>query len=258
MKKIVLVLMVIAGVIAAGVVAVFVLTAGIADTADRFFNEVAEGDYQSARTYLAEAFLANTSDEELALFLDQSGLSGYRKASWHTRTMENDQGLLEGSIETADGGTIPVTVNLVKEDGEWHILAIHKTPAGLVAEGRTKEIPGLDRLVKLTDDAIQELARAINTRDFSDFYASAAKLWQAQTTEAELRGAFGSFVEQGIDLTVLADLEPVFSEKPSLDEDGVLYLTGYYPSQPAVTYFDLKYIYEHPEWKLLGAGVELK
>lgn len=258
MRKIIIVLLVVAAIIVAGVVAVFFLTAGIVNTADQFFTAVSEDDYSRAYGFLSEEFRATTSEEQLRAFLIQSALASYREAKWHTRSMENDQGLLEGTIGTEDGGTIPVKITLVKESGEWKLLAIQKASAGLVPDGGTKEIPPPDQLNNLVDDSIQTLAQAINAGDFGGFYAGIAKLWQAQTTEEELLTGFRSFVEQDIDLTVLANLEPVFSEEPRLDEDGILYLTGYYPSQPAVTYFELKYVYEHPDWKLFGSGVEVK
>jgi hypothetical protein len=258
MKKVAVVLLVLVGLVVAVVVAVFFMTGGIVDTADQFFTAVAAEDHALARTHLAAAFLAETSDDQLTAWFSRLRELGYQGASWHTRNIANDQGLLEGSLETGDGGTVPITITLVKESGEWKILAIEQPAAGLLGGDASREIPPRDVMERLVDGSIQELAGAINADDFTAFHASSARLWQAQTTPAALREAFAAFVEQGIDLTVLADLEPVFSQEPRIEDDGALYLVGYYPSQPSVTHFELTYVYEHPEWKLLGAGVEIK
>jgi hypothetical protein len=258
MKKIAVVLLVAVVAIVAVVVVVFFMTGGIVDTADRFFTAAAAGDDQLARSELSAAFLADMSDAELAAFLDRIRQLGYVGASWHTRSIENDQGQLEGSIETDDGGKVPVMVTLVKEGDGWRILAVRLEAAGVVAAPAGPRVPDAAEQERLVDGSIQALAQAINSADFSGFHASVARLWQAQTTAAELRQAFASFVDQQIDLTVLSGMEPVFSAEPSLDADGVLHLVGYYPSQPAVTHFELDYVYEHPDWKLLGAGVELR
>jgi len=72
----------------------------------------------------------------------------------------------------------------------------------------------------------------------------------------EFKNAFISFIEQDIDLTTLKDMEPVISDAPRIDpETGALLVKGYYSSQPSVTNFDLKYIYEHPNWKLAAINV---
>lgn len=71
-------------------------------------------------------------------------------------------------------------------------------------------------------------------------------------------GVFKPFVDQQMDFTVLQALAPVFSKPPGLNSDELLVLTGYYPSQPSVTYFTLKFTYEHPAWKLAGVNVQVK
>jgi hypothetical protein len=43
-----------------------------------------------------------------------------------------------------------------------------------------------------------------------------------------------------------------------INRDGLLVLEGYYPSQPSVTYFTLKYLAEEGDWKLFGINVNLK
>jgi len=257
MKKLLVIVLVVFGIMGAGVVVVFQLTAGIVDTTDHFFTAVRTGDLDQAAAFLSAEFKASTSQAELETFLAHSSLLRYRSATWDSRSIENDKGYLEGTIETDGGGKVPVTVTLVKEAGTWRIHSIAKETAGLVSQGGETELPREEELRNLATATLLDLAHAINSQNFEDFYHKVAKLWQAQTNVGELHEAFRSFMDQHIDLTGLHGLEPVFSMEPQLGEDGVLRLEGYFPSQTSVTIFGLGYVYEHPQWKLLEISIEL-
>jgi hypothetical protein len=259
MKKVLAVAAILIVIIVIVILLVFQMTSGVVEVADQFFAEVKAGNVANAyEHYLSEDFRAATTLEELESFLEKTALSNYSGASWSSRSISGDQGKLEGSIETADGGTIPITIDLVKENDEWKILSIYKPESGLVSDERTREIPSDAELKELASASVHNLALAINNDDFKSFYNDISEFWRSQTTPAELKGAFKSFVEQQVDLTVLQGMEPVFSEPPALDENSSLVLKGYFASQPSMTYFDLSYIYEHPEWKLVGIAVDLK
>ena len=64
-------------------------------------------------------------------------------------------------------------------------------------------------------------------------------------------------MDQNIDLTVLEPLEPVFDGEPRIDEDGVLEITGNYPTEPSQVAFVLKYLYEGTAWKLVGFNIDI-
>jgi len=236
---------------------VFQLTGGITDTADQFFSAVKEKDFPKAYTFTSQEFQASTSLEELQRFLEGTALLDYQEASWGSRSVSGSQGELEGSIKTTSGGTIPVKITLVKESGGWKILNIHKADAGLLTD-QSLEIPAESVLIQLVNSTLHDLALAINSRDFENFHQKISRLWQSQITKEELFEIFRSFSDQNIDLTVLEGINPVFSEKPLMNAENLLILTGYYPTQPSVTYFILKYTMEHPNWKLIGINVEVK
>lgn len=259
MKKLLIGLGVVVVLVIIALVVVFRLTSGIVEVADQFFKAVQAQEFSEAYTYVAQDFRAATSLEQLKTFLEQSALINYQEASWSSREITTSQAKLEGTIKTADGGSVPIMMTFVKEDGEWKILYIEKTAAGLATkEETTKSIPPLDEINLMTAEAMHELALAINARDFSIFYAKLSKLWQSQTTADDLYSAFKSFSDQNVDLTILKGMDPVFDQPPKIDENDMLILEGYYPTQPSVTHFDLKYLYEHPAWKLAGVHVQLK
>jgi hypothetical protein len=236
---------------------VFQLTGGVTKVADQFFSAVKEKDFSKAYSYTSQDFQASTSLEDLQRFLEGTALLDYQDASWSSRSFSGNEGNLEGSIKTSSGGTIPIKITLVKESDNWKIQTIHKADAGLLSD-QSLQLPAETVLIQLVNSTMQDLALAINARDFGNFHQKISRLWQSQITKEELSNIFQSFSEQNIDLTVLEGIEPVFSEKPLLNAENLLILTGYYPTQPPVTYFTLKYTMEYPNWKLFGVNVEFK
>ncbi len=105
---------------------------------------------------------------------------------------------------------------------------------------------------------MDDFARAVNASDFSRFYENISSLWQSQISSVQLKTIFRTFSDQNIDLTVLYDMDPMYTRDPTLNSDDVLILSGYYLTQPSTTHFILKYVYESPQWKLFGINVEVK
>lgn len=259
MKKFLIGIMVFAVLVGIGFAVVFNLTSDIVEVAEDFFQGVHDGDLARAEALLSEDFKASTSSAELRQFLDQTALSDYTSASWSSRSVSGSTGELEGSVETESGGTIPVKIAFVKEAAGWKIQNIEKDAAGLTHRSQARSIPTDAEVEQMVGASMQELAMAINNREFSTFYGNVAKLWQAQTSAEALATGFASFSDQNIDLTVLRDMDPIFSEPPRIDEEtSVLKAKGYYSTHPSVTYFDLDYIYEHPDWRLAGVDVNVR
>lgn len=258
MKKLLAVIGVLVVLAIIAVVLVFQFTSGLPTAVDEFFGKVKAKDFSAAYKLTAKEFQASTAQEQLSRFLTESELMNYAKASWSSRSISGNQGELEGSIETTNGGVVPLKVTLVKEQGAWKILSIKKAGAGLFTDTLKSELPPDQELKQLVKTTMQHFALAINARDFGDFHKHISNLWQAQISKDKLLDIFKTFSEQNIDLTVLQPLEPAFSEKPSVNADGVLIMKGKYATQPSVTTFELKYITEQNRWKLVGIDVSVK
>lgn len=259
MKKVLIILLAIMVLVVIVIAAVFLMTSGVTKSADTFFQTVRDGDLMAAYALVSEDFKAATSQDQFEGFLKSSALLKYQTATWTSRSVSGKTGEVEGTVETSDGGAIPIKIMFVKEQGKWKILNINKTAAGLVqTEESGMSLPGDSDLKAMADVCMRDFALAIQNKDFSDFYATLSELWKSQTTAEKLQESFQGFVDQEIDLTVLSQYEPVFSKQPAINDDGVLELEGYYATQPSTSYFTLRYIYEHPEWKLAGIHVTLK
>ena len=241
------------------VISVFNMTSGLVDSADRFFLAIEQNDYQKAYDQLSQDFKASTDFQQFETFLQNTALVNYKSASWTSRSISDSIGELEGSVTTKDGGKVPVNIKLVEDKDQWKILSLTKEPAGLLTEAPdANPMPMQQELMHLLKKSMYEFALALNNKDFTDFHNNISRLWQSQTTKDQLYNAFKTFSDQDVDLTVLQNIDPVFSEKPYINENKLLILKGYYPSQPSVTYFELMYLYEHPEWKLASIDIQLK
>jgi len=136
------------------------------DVSDTFFKDVAAGDMQRARSYLAADFRATTSEDELRSFLGRSALLDYSQSHWSNRQVSiGGPGHLEGDVSTKSGGKIPLTLTFVKENGGWKIYSIQKSQAGLVAESGGQAIPSKTEAAKLAVDTTLSFARAVNAND---------------------------------------------------------------------------------------------
>ena len=120
-----------------------------------------------------------------------------------------------------------------------------------------EKIPSEKDAKTLARDSLLAFNKAVAAKDFTGFVAQVSKLWQGQVTAAQLAEIFKVFIEQGIDIGFIADLEPIFETPPAIDGDGVLVLKGHYDSKPNKVEFVLKYIYEKPAWKLFGINVHV-
>lgn len=101
--------------------------------------------------------------------------------------------------------------------------------------------------------------RAVKKKNFAGFYKEIAPVWKDQTSPNKLRDGFSDFLDKDIDLpAAIKDKEPVFNHRASLDSDGVLPVQGYYPTPPNRIVFQLKYLNDDGEWKLVGVNVNLK
>ena len=112
-------------------------------------------------------------------------------------------------------------------------------------------------LKTLARESLLNFNQMVQTKDSTAFHQSISKLWQDQITPKKLEEVFQSFIDQKIDLTVVAKAEPAFASPPAINGDGLLVLEGTYSNAPGQIDFRLKYVYEKPAWKLFGIKVNV-
>jgi hypothetical protein len=118
-------------------------------------------------------------------------------------------------------------------------------------------LPSNDQLSKLVTHTMVNFANAAQKRDFSDLYENLSVLFKIQTSPGRLRSVFSGFANQK-ELAQISQHNPIFTKDSWIDSDGLLDVEGHFPTTPEATTFKLKYLYEKPEWRLLGINVAMK
>lgn len=115
-----------------GIIAIAMFaTSGINDVANDQLKALRGGDVAKAYSYTSKDFQAATSLDQFKAFVDEyPSLKNNESSSFASRSIENDQGTLEGSLKSKDGGVTPVTYKFVKENDEWKVLSIELKPSG--------------------------------------------------------------------------------------------------------------------------------
>jgi hypothetical protein len=120
------------------------------------------------------------------------------------------------------------------------------------------EMPDDVELQSLAKTTLLDFNSAVQAEDFSSFHGSASSYFQEQFPIAKLEQTFAPFVEKKVDIGKISGMQARL--KPSMEEQNgiqVLNVTGSYPTAPT-TSFDLKYVQEDVDWKLLSINVRVK
>ena len=118
-------------------------------------------------------------------------------------------------------------------------------------------LPLEDRLKDMVSDTMNDFARAVGNGTFDDFHDQMSNMFKLQITSAKLYGIFKRFAKTK-EIEQLGQHTPILKEGVCIDKDGILKVSGHYPTQPEATTFRLSYIQEKNYWKLLGIHVALK
>lgn len=153
---------------------------------------------------------------------------------------------------------MPISLGFVKGENDWKIYSIKKPSSGIQEEIDTAQLPSEQEQIKLVNDAMHIFAVSVKEKSMSRMYNHVSVLWQKQFSVEKFDEVFNSFFQIGDALMVLDQHSPQFSEKATINEDGVLILKGLFPTKPNQVYFEQKYIYEGLGWKLMGLNVNIK
>lgn len=237
----------------------------VSDTMWNFAQAINAKDFSAFYQTIAKRWQEQITQEQLApafqTFSDQNfDLTGLPQLEpvFSEPPAINSAGLLvlQGSYPSQIFAT-DFTLKYLYEETSWKLfgISLNIQPTALPSL-ESGDIPSETELNTLVQTTMRNFAESVNANDFSRFYHTIALLWQAQTSPEDLRQAFQSFIEQGMDLTGLQDTPPISIRPPALNDEGWLILQGHYPTQPSITYFSLGYLYEAPSWEL--GSIDLK
>ncbi|MEO7672493.1 MAG: hypothetical protein ABIU09_00270 [Pyrinomonadaceae bacterium] len=134
-------------------------------------------------------------------------------------------------------------------------------PRGEKADASTGKIPADDQLQDLARTTIMDFNDAIQSEDFTDFHRTVSKPFQKEASPARFKEVFQSFIDAGIDFKEVRSMTANFTTPTSIDKSRgakTLNLKGNYATSPRRTNFDLKYVPEGSDWKLIYLEINTK
>ena len=238
---------------------VFYLTSGMTGAADKFFETARSGDAESVYALTSAELRNTTSAEQLAAFIELNRFDHVAQTSWSARSIDGGVGRVEGSVTLDDGGVVPLTMQLVKENGRWKISFIELREAGLRGgAGPATGLPSEGEILGAVDfhtglflSAAQRVGLAQQSRleYFQEFWIDGVTMDQLERLVADMRG------EQAA-AEALSFAQPVVEQTLPL-EGGGFQVDGYFEAAP--WRYDYRYAFarDGERWKLASFEYEL-
>jgi hypothetical protein len=120
------------------------------------------------------------------------------------------------------------------------------------------EVPGEDEMQEIVKRTLLDFNDGLQKKDFTDFHGTVAKLWQKRATPEDMKTSFQSLVDGEADLSPIRTMTARFTRGPEITKTNgmkTLEAAGEYPTPGFTTKFELKYVVESNEWKLVGISV---
>lgn len=242
--------------------------------AEQFFQQIAAGKTQEAYASAAFGFQAQQSEKVFAQTLKEMGLEDFASADWGAPELTGREARIPVTVQTKGGQALPIVVTLVEEAHTWRVYAL-RTPKGnsairsdnrfsLVGKGAaftdalSRPVPDEAESKALASETVLLFNAAIQQKSFAEFYERVSLAWQTQLTQGQLQRAFQPFIDKEVDLSGIHNVKPILDPPPSINTEGLLLISGHYPTSPYKVFFALKFVYELPRWKLFGIDVNLQ
>ena len=113
----------------------------------------------------------------------------------------------------------------------------------------------LEQSLYLIHSTLLTLNDANRTGNYTVLRDLAAPDFQARNTAADLAQSFADLRRRNFDLFSVALAAPQLSSAPALDGNGMLRLTGSFPTRPLQINFDLLFQNAGGQWRLFGISV---
>ncbi len=134
-------------------------------------------------------------------------------------------------------------------------IAQTATPV-VVQQGAKVAIPQPETLVILIRTTLIALNQANQTGNYAVFHALAAPGFQAAATADQLIQSFAPLRAANLDLSPVAVVTPELNQAPVFTKEGLLRLTGRFPTKPVQINFDLAFQPNAGRWLMTGLAVE--
>lgn len=130
-------------------------------------------------------------------------------------------------------------------------------PANPQRPATEQKLPvSLEQALYLIRSTLLTLNDANRSGNYTVLRELAAPDFQAKNSAAELGTIFADLRNRKIDLFAVALMAPQLSAPPQLEANGMLRLTGAFPTRPLQISFDLLFESAGGQWRLFGISVQ--
>lgn len=130
-----------------------------------------------------------------------------------------------------------------------------KPAADAKAPAVDPRLPAPEQLIVLIRSTLAALAQANLTGNYTVLRDLAAPPFQAANSAADLSAIFTSLRRQQVDLFATLAATPELTSGPTIDQNGLLRLGGFFPTQPVRVTFDMLFQPVNGQWRLVGISV---
>jgi len=244
----------------------FWLTSGLVDTANSFFNDLQQKNYKDAyQQYTSQTFKNSMNFDQFKEFIEKTKLDEITDENWIERETKNSFGKIKGTITLQNGEKKPIIIFFKKVNEEWKIEKISTDISNFMKSEEDNNIPSLSismpnnkELITLVKNDIKIFTESIQNNNMNLLYNHISKNWQKTITPEDFRKSFLPLIEyakKGLNFTLLNQQTPIIENK-KLDKLNIMEIKVLYKGMPLGLNenleFDLKYINENKEWKLIG------
>ena len=244
-----------------------------AAAANLFFSHLASSRPAAAFAGAAFSFRHQQSAADFDAAAYETGLTGCTLQKIEKPAVVGKAAKLLTEVRTRHGVVATLVVTLARDRGEWRVFSV-KPPMNIetgisenfftrigkgnqLASVHAKPLPDERTAMAMAKETMLSFHDAIQQKSFEDFYEGVARSWQRQLTLGMLTRTFDGFIHQRTNLIAIKDLEGVLKIPPRIDTEGLLTITGSFPTEPHRIDFDIKYFYELPNWRPFGVAVRL-
>lgn len=238
---------------------VYFTTSDSAQTADMFLKTISAGNLNESYELASGDFKQAQSLDKFIDMITGADITGYKLTEWQHRTLDSsDKNIYTGTLSGRLNKSMPFNLRVVKELGVWKLFSLTGPGRYGVGPGAWfRQVPGNTELQLLTKNTMSDFEEAVREKSFVEFYSnmwtfrSSISLWKFQAT-------FEKFIQNNIDLSSTNNIAPTFIDDPSLERSpsGTLLVTnGTFDTQNGQVPFTFRYLYDHPNWKLININV---
>jgi hypothetical protein len=96
------------------------------------------------------------------------------------------------------------------------------------------------------------------TGNYDVLHAKLSKPFRDTFSPEQLKETFRIFAQRHVDLKIVAAKSPISVQEPSVTENGILLLYGYFDTIPSHVYYELEFIMSDGDWKPIRIDVQIK